>query len=164
MKKFLHLYFLVYKYDCPQFMDGVIQALDVCCRGYWDTEGDVAIKRGHMRTLLSSHIDLAITSNGGEYPRELAPTLAEMWARARKYKADCSGIVALLENDPELFMAVTMAYQDKYLSGEEEIGELRKRLKMASWTGRSHFRNGRRSASPGALSYTKFLAHFKGKG
>lgn len=133
MNHFLHLYLLICKYDCLQFKDFVTKELtarvhDFCCAphnqkeyGYW----------------LNSHIDAA-TKHHHAYPVELVSVLAELWdgARAERWDgarrecADCSGIIALLQNDADLASAVAVHYQDKYFAAQKDAETARKKPRI----------------------------------
>lgn len=127
MEQFLHLYFLIYKYDCPQIRDAAVEALDSSIRSHWCYGGATPYNQERWPKFSSSHIALAIENNGSDYPRGLAPTLAKMWAQGRRYGADCSRIVALLESDPALYTAVTTYYQDTYIQSEKAREEAQAR-------------------------------------
>lgn len=119
MEQYLELYSLVYKYDCLQFKDDVIQGLNACIRDYWDISSERL--RPDWPEFVSNHIDVAAKNNGGDYPVELIPTLAEMWSDGRRREADCSGIVALLDSNPSLSTAVATYYQDKLFTTEQNV-------------------------------------------
>lgn len=134
MEVFVHLYFLVYKYDCLQLKDAAIEGLVSCVRSYWDPPSQdckFAVILPHWNDFSSRLIDLATKNNNGEYPVQLAPAVAEMWAGAQRRNRDFSRTVALIESDPALTMAVAKYYQEKYLQSEKD-DEARKDLEATS--------------------------------
>lgn len=123
---FVQLHALVLKYDCPRLERKVLDALAACIRHYWDTDPRL---RPRWPQIFNDHVDVVTNNNGGDYPVEMAPAIAEMWAGAEKDERDPSEPMAFIESRPALAVAVAKNYLIKNIRAEHDIEAARKNLR-----------------------------------
>lgn len=109
-QEMLLAYGLVLKYDCANLVHHLVHGFATLFRILRENSN------AEMRTFVENHIDFVISHNDGRYPVDLAPAIAEAWSYVAEWGmlGDYeSKIVAVIESEPSLAVAVARYYKDK---------------------------------------------------
>lgn len=98
------LYHLLDKYECPEFKVDCRQLLSDCVKF-------CMLESWGAKEFMRLHYDKTSSLNGGHYPKELYPLLAEAWRVMAAMSRPSAELDALIEGDPALTLAIAKCYR-----------------------------------------------------